>query len=79
MEVRFKDLLAASVQYTLLTRYGLDPADYLEDGALSGITAFSTPAVLHHLGTTASVSINLLQYRYGEGHGSQPCLLSSQS
>ena len=61
LEVRFKNLLTASVQYTLLTRCGLDPADYLEDEDLSGITEFSTPAVLHHLGSSASeVSMNLL-------------------
>ena len=61
LEVHFRDLLTASVQYTLLTRCGLDPADYLEDKDLSGITEFSTPAVLHHLGSAASeVSMNLL-------------------
>ena len=61
LEVRFRNLLTASVQYTLLTRCGLDPADYLEDEDLSGIVEFSTPAVLHHLGSAASeVSMNLL-------------------
>ena len=61
LEVRFKNLLTASVQYTVLTRCGLDPADYLEDEDLSGITEFSTPAVLHHLGDAASaVSMDLL-------------------
>ena len=28
----------------------VDPGEYLEDGDLAGITEFSTPAVLHHLG-----------------------------
>lgn len=61
LEVRFKNLLTASVQYTVLTRCGLDPADYLEDEDLQGITEFSTPAVLHHLGDAASeVSMDLL-------------------
>ena len=61
LEVRFRNLLTASVQYTLLTRCGLDPADYMEDEDLSDITEFSTPAVLHHLGSAASeVSMNLL-------------------
>ena len=54
LEVRFRSLLTASVQYTLLTRCGLDPAAYLEDSDFSGITEFSTPAVLHHLGSAAS-------------------------
>ena len=54
LEVRFRSLLTASVQYTLLTRCGLDPAAYLEDSDFLGITEFSTPAVLHHLGSAAS-------------------------
>ena len=31
LEVRFRKLLTASVQYTILTRCGLDPGEYLED------------------------------------------------
>ena len=31
LEVRYRNVLTASVQYTLLTRCGLDPSDYLED------------------------------------------------
>lgn len=54
VEVRFRNTLTASVQYTLLTRCGLDPSLYLEDDDLRGITEFSTPAVLHHLGDAAS-------------------------
>ena len=61
LEVRFRSLLTASVQFTLLTRCGLDPSDYLEDEDLAGIMEFSTPAVLHHLGSAASdVSKELL-------------------
>ena len=61
LEVRFRNILTASVQYTVLTRCGLDPSDYLEDEDLAGITEFSTPAVLHHLGDAASkVSMELL-------------------
>ena len=61
LEVRFRSLLTASVQFTLLTRCGLDPSDYLEDEDLAGIVEFSTPAVLHHLGCAASdVSRELL-------------------
>jgi len=56
LEVRYKNLLTASVQYTLLTRCGLDPSEYLEDEDLAGIVEFSTPAVLHHLGSAASKS-----------------------
>lgn len=61
LEVRFRNLLTASVQYTLLSRCGLNPADYLEDEDFDGIHEFSTPAVLHHLGSAASeVSMNML-------------------
>ena len=54
LEVRFRRLLTASVQYTLLTRCGLDPMDYLDDEDFAGISEFSTPTVLHHLGSAAS-------------------------
>ena len=54
LEVRFRRLLATSVQYTLLTRCGLDPLDYLDDEDFDGISEFSTPTVLHHLGNAAS-------------------------
>ncbi len=61
LEVRFRNLLTASVQYTLLTRCGLDPMDYLEREDFAGISEFSTPAVLHHLGSAASaVSMEML-------------------
>lgn len=61
LEVRFRNLLTASVQYTLLTRCGLNAADYLDDEDFDGISEFSTPAVLHHLGSAASeVSMNML-------------------
>ena len=62
LEVRYKNLLTASVQFTILTRCGLDPSEYLEDEDLAGIVEFSTPAVLHHLGSAASkVSLDLLE------------------
>ena len=54
LEVRFRNLMTASVQYTLLTRCGLDPMDYLDAEDFAGISEFSTPAVLHHLGSAAS-------------------------
>ena len=61
LEVRFRNLLTASIQYTVLTRCGLDPVDYLEDEDLAGIIEFSTPAVLHHLGdATSAVSMDLI-------------------
>ena len=43
LEVRYKNLLTASVQYTLLTRCGLDPSEYLEDEDLAGIVEFPPP------------------------------------
>ena len=58
----FGNTLTASVQYTLLVRCGLEPSDYLEDKKLEGITAFSTPNVLHHLGDAVStLSMGILQ------------------
>ena len=61
MSVRFRNLMTASVQYTLLRRCGLNPGDYLDDDDLAGITEFTTPAVLHHLGeAVSSVSKDLL-------------------
>lgn len=61
LEVRFRDLLTASVQYALLSRCGLNPDDYLEDDDFDGISEFSTPAVLHHLGSaTSELSMNML-------------------
>ena len=54
LEVRYRNVLTASVQYTLLVRCGLDPMDYLEPEDLRGIIEFSTPAVLHHVGVTVS-------------------------
>lgn len=62
LEVCFRDTLTASVQYALLTRCGLNTSDYMEDEELAGITEFSTPAVLHHLGNAAStLSMEILQ------------------
>ena len=58
----FLDTLTASVQYTLLSRCGIKPEAFLDNQALSGITSFSTPAMLHHLGhAVSSVSMELLQ------------------
>lgn len=53
-EVAFRTTLRASVQFSLLSRCGLDPMDYLEDDDLRGITDFNTPAVLACLGAAAA-------------------------
>ena len=61
IEVRFRRVLTASVQYTLLKRCGYDANGYVDVDALSGIMEFSTPTVLHHLGEAVStVSMDLL-------------------
>ena len=58
----FREVLCASVQYTVLTRCGLNAEDYLEPDSLSGIQAFSDPGALHHLGNAVSaVSMGILQ------------------
>ncbi len=53
-EEYFRETMQASVQYMVLSRCGFRPEDYLEDTSLSGITLFSTPATLHHLGDACS-------------------------
>lgn len=53
-EAMFRDILLASVRYTLFVRCGLDPSAYLDDKELDGITEFSNPAALHHLGDAVS-------------------------
>lgn len=61
LNVQFRNVLTSTVQYTLLTRCGLDPSQYLEDEDLQGIVAFSTPVTLTHLGVAAnSISGDLL-------------------
>ncbi len=61
-EAYFREVLCASVQYTVLTRCGLDGEEYLEPDRLGGIRAFSDPAALHHLGNAVStVSMGILQ------------------
>lgn len=50
----FRETMEASVQYAVLTRCGFRPEDYLENTSFSGITLFSTPATLHHLGDACS-------------------------
>lgn len=54
IEVAFRNLVRASTQYELLTRCGVDPADYLDEDDLRGVTDFNTPAVLAYLGTATA-------------------------
>jgi len=61
-EAHFAEVLCASVQYAVLTRCGMDAADYLDDKGLAWITAFSESAAMHHLGNAVStVSMEILQ------------------
>lgn len=62
MEIRFRNVLTASVQFALLSRCGIEPSAYLDEDELRGITEFSTYATLYHLGNAVSaVSMDLLQ------------------
>ena len=70
----FKNALAGSLKYTLLTRCGLDASAYLEDKELVGIRAFSVPAALYYLGDVLSrLSMEILKeigrvvYEYDRG------------
>lgn len=62
MEECFRDTMKASIQYMLLVRCGLDVEHYMDDEKLKGITEFSVPAALYHLGSAVStVSMEILQ------------------
>ena len=54
IEVAFRNIVRASVQYELLSRCGIDPADYMDDDDLRGVTDFNTPSVLAYLGTATA-------------------------
>ncbi len=47
----FREVCITSVQYILLHRCGIDTSKYISDEDLQNIMAFTTPEVLHHLGT----------------------------
>jgi len=58
----FRSTLTASIQYTVLIRCGVDASQYISDGEFGGITEFSNPAMLHHLGDAVStLSMGILQ------------------
>ena len=57
----YRRMLTVSIQYMLLARCGLNPADYIQDRDFAEIREFNTPLVLHHLGDAVSaVSEELL-------------------
>ncbi len=47
----FREVCIVSVQYVLLHRCGIDTEQYISDEDLQNIMAFTTPEMLHHLGT----------------------------
>ncbi len=47
----FREVCIASVQYILLHRCGIDTEQYISDENLQNIMMFTTPEMLHHLGT----------------------------
>ncbi len=60
--VVLRDTLTASVQYMVLARCGLDPADYLEPVDFCHVPEFSTTAALTCLGNaTSDISLSVLR------------------
>ncbi len=47
----FREVCIKSVQYILLHRCGIDTSKYISDEDLQNIMMFTTPELLHHLGT----------------------------
>ena len=47
----FREVCITSVQYVLLHRCGIDTEQYISDENLQNIMMFTTPEMLHHLGT----------------------------
>ncbi|MDR1704625.1 MAG: hypothetical protein LBS19_08065, partial [Clostridiales bacterium] len=50
----YKEALASSIAYTLMSRCGFDTADYFGDGDFQHIFNFNTPDMVYALGTAAS-------------------------
>ncbi len=54
IQVIFRDVCLASMQYVLLHRCGIDANQYLSDEDLQNVLMFTTPELLHHLGTAVN-------------------------
>ena len=54
VRARFRRVMTISVQYSILARCGLNPANYIHPNDLNEIRDFNAPAVLHHLGDAVS-------------------------
>ena len=50
----FREVCIASMQYILLHRCGIDTSKYISDEDLQNIMMFTTPEMLHHLGTAVN-------------------------
>ena len=50
----FRDVCIISIQYVLLHRCGIDTEQYISDEDLQNIMMFTTPEMLHHLGTAVN-------------------------
>ena len=50
----FIDAISTSVAYTIMSRCGLNPADYFEDDDFQSIFGFNTPDMVYALGTATS-------------------------
>ena len=54
ISVAFKEALTVSAAYSMMTRCGIDPADYFEDEDFQPIFDFNTPASVRALGQAVS-------------------------
>lgn len=55
ISVAFQEALTVSAAYSLMTRCGIDPADYIEDEDFQPIFDFNSPASVHALGKAVSM------------------------
>ena len=62
IQIIFRDVCLYSVQYVLLHRCGIDPNNYISEEDLKNIMMFTTPELLHHLGTAVNeISSDILR------------------
>ncbi len=54
LSIAFKEMLANSIAYTLMSRCGFDTAEYFEDEDFQYIFDFNTPDMVYALGTATS-------------------------
>ena len=56
VEVAFRDAMTVSMAYALMTRCGVDPAEYIEDEDFQPIFDFNSPTAVYALGQAVSTA-----------------------